>query len=82
MGTGLRTEDLPNLLALARQVRSAGKLEILGRSPRAVEEARKAFLAAWALDDAPAAQDGAPAVSWAALMLAGMPQPGQVRARE
>lgn len=68
VGDGVRDEDLVRLLLFARQIRGAGKLEILGRSPQAVEGARKAFLAAWKADDDAAA--GIPSVaSWAALML-------------
>lgn len=69
VGDGVRDEDLGRLLAFARQIRGARKLEILGRSPKAVAGAEAAFLAAWQADDDVAA--GVPsATPWAALMLA------------
>lgn len=78
VGMGLRAEDLPRTVAFAHRIRNARRLEILGRTPRAVEEARKTFLAAWTIEGAPVAAAGSPAVSWAALMLAQSRTAGEV----
>lgn len=74
VGTGLRAEDLPRTIAFAQRIRNVRKLLIQGRTQRAVDEARKAFLAAWELDGAPAAPAQTTVGAWAALMLANTPQ--------
>lgn len=76
VGTGLRAEDLPKTIAFAHGIRNVRKLLIQGRNPRAVDEARKVFLAAWELDGGPTAAAETTAGAWAALMLANTPQPG------
>lgn len=69
VGMGLLPQDIPRTVAFAQSVRNARVVEIIGGSQRAVDHARRVFLAAWAVDlpeGAPMAGVGA----WAALMLA------------
>lgn len=76
VGTGLRLGDLPTTITFAHSVRHVGTVQIIGRSQRAVDEARRAFRAAWELDVADTASTAGPAARWAALMLA-RPADGQ-----
>ncbi|MFF7158124.1 hypothetical protein [Streptomyces sp. NPDC008139] len=75
VGDGVTTADLPALVAYAHRVRDAAQVQIIGRTPKAVEQARKLLLAAWQLDAGPVAAAGSSTASWAALMLAHVDTP-------
>lgn len=71
VGLGVRAEDLPQLVATARQVRHVAVVEIFGQTKRAVEDARVIFEKAWDILDqqnAPGGEEKA-ATLWAALLL-------------
>lgn len=68
VGAGLRPQDIPTAVLFAQSVRNAAVVEILGDSRRAVDHARRVFLAAWDME-LPAAGEGSVS-RWAALMLA------------
>ncbi|MFI2202660.1 hypothetical protein ACH47Z_18145 [Streptomyces sp. NPDC020192] len=69
VGQGLWPQDIPRTVAFAQSVRNAARVEILGDSRRAVEHARRVFLAAWGMD-LPASAESGGVGAWAALMLA------------
>lgn len=72
VGLGIRGEDLPQLVATARQVRHVALVEILGQTRKAVEDARTLFTTAWDILDKQAAPGGTKEAAklWAALLLA------------
>ncbi|MEU5633530.1 hypothetical protein ACH47C_26920 [Streptomyces rishiriensis] len=70
-------------MAFAQSVRNAATLEILGSSQRAVDHARRVFLAAWEVElpEAGTAAGNASVGQWAALMLAQTRDGGKGSAR-
>ncbi|MFF2933537.1 hypothetical protein [Streptomyces mirabilis] len=78
VGRGLRPQDVPTAALFAQSVRNAAVVEILGDSRRAVDHARRVFLAAWDVE-LPEAGEGSVS-RWASLMLA-QTRDGEERAR-
>ncbi|MEV7387195.1 hypothetical protein [Streptomyces sp. NPDC091215] len=72
VGLGVRAEDLPQLVATARQLRHVAVVEVIGQTRRAVEDARSMFEAAWQILDLQAAPGGAKEAArlWAAMLMA------------
>jgi len=72
VGLGIRSGDLPQTVAAARQLRHVAVVEILGQTKRAVEDARSIFETAWDILDRQAAPGGSEeaAMLWAAMLLA------------
>lgn len=72
VGLGLRTGDLPQTVAAARQLRHVAVVEILGQTRKAVEDARKVFTAVWDVLDRQAEPGGEDEAGgrWMALLLA------------
>ena len=78
VGSGLRAEDLAGSIEVARRLRGASVVEILGSTREAVERARMLFEDTWAADDQPEGSAARAAV-WAAQFLAGGGGEGLVR---
>jgi hypothetical protein len=73
VGDGLEYSDLPQTIALARQIRNVQAIEIHGATRDAVDRAVKVFTAVFALldeQDRSGATEEAMHAKWSALMLA------------
>lgn len=73
VGAGLGPADVATAVALARSVQNAGTVEIVGRTAKAADAARRLFIAAWSLDpdrDTSVPLEASTGTAWVSLLLA------------